>query len=109
MCSDRVISRRTSDYASLPEILCSTEEGESDISNRIDMEIQKEATELATSPERDARRNTLKYVPFDPFLKLLQHNVSIWRDTKVQETCTYRTRLEMPCASNGFFPEHVAF
>ena len=51
METDQVISRRKSYYASLPEILYSTEGGEDDISNRIDMEIQAEATELATSPE----------------------------------------------------------
>ena len=93
METDQVISRKKSDYASLPQILCSTEGGEGDISNMIDMEIQKEATELATSPERDARRNTLKHVPFDPYLKCLYCN-RMFRYGEIQKykkhvlTCT---------------------
>jgi len=93
METDQVISRRKSDYASLPEILCSTEGGEDDISNRIGMEIQAEATELATSSERDARQKTLKHVPFDPFLKCLYCN-RMFRYGEIQKykkhvlTCT---------------------
>jgi len=87
------ISRKKSDYAGLPEILCSTEGGEDDISNRIDMEIQKEGTELAISSERDGQQNTLKHVPFDPFLKCLYCN-RMFRYGEIQKykkhvlTCT---------------------
>ena len=93
METDKVISRGKPDYANLPKILCSTEEGEDDTSNRIDMEIQKEATEPATLSERDGQQNTLKHVPFDPFLKCLYCN-RMFRYGEIQKykkhvlTCT---------------------
>ena len=87
--TDGVISRRKSDYSNLPKILHSSE-GDED--NCIEMEIQ-DAIELATSSEQDAQRDTLKHVPFDPFLKCLYCN-RMFRYGEIQKykkhvlTCT---------------------
>ena len=95
MDTDKATSRRksSSDHASLPEHLHGSEGSDDDISNSIDTEIQHEATEVAASSERDARRNTLKNVPFDPFLKCLYCN-RMFRYGEIQKykkhvlTCT---------------------